>query len=198
MSEIIYDKMLNIKSSGIREWDEKVEGYNRYEATPYKALEKLFKNYSLETSDQLVDFGCGRGRVAFYIHHRFQIPVTGIEGNDVVYEELLQNKTKYKQIAHHITAPIEFKYEFAENYQIKADDNLFYFFNPFSVSIFEKVINNILLSYQEEKRTIEIILYYPIPKYQKFLQEKTPFKLINEVDFLDVNDRLEKFLIYQL
>ena len=45
------------------------------------------KDTGLDKSDSVVDFGCGRGRVAFYIHNRFHVPVTGIEANDKTYEE---------------------------------------------------------------------------------------------------------------
>ena len=44
-----------------------------------------------------MDFGCGRGRVAFYIHNKFHIPVTGIEINDKTYGEALDNKLRYRQ-----------------------------------------------------------------------------------------------------
>src|SRR5690554_6158733 len=83
MNEKKYDQTLNISTSGIREWRKRklADDYNRYEATPYKALDKLFKKYSFNQHDKLIDFGCGRGRVSFYIHNRFQISVTGIEAN---------------------------------------------------------------------------------------------------------------------
>ena len=53
--------------------------HNRYEATPYRALEQLFLQYKLKNNARVVDFGCGRGRGLFYIHNRFQVPVTGVE-----------------------------------------------------------------------------------------------------------------------
>lgn len=52
MSEVLYDKMLNIKSSGVREWSEEEKNYNRYEATPYFALEKLFKEITINLLDR--------------------------------------------------------------------------------------------------------------------------------------------------
>ena len=59
MSEILYDKLLNIKTIGIREWAEEEMDYNRYEATPYYALEKLFQRVIIKRNDKFVDFGCG-------------------------------------------------------------------------------------------------------------------------------------------
>lgn len=198
MSERTYDKALRIKTTGLREWRGKIMmQYNRYEATPYKALDSLFQAYKLRPTDKLVDFGCGRGRVAFYTHNRFHIPVTGIEAHATTYEEALQNKARYRQQAKHIPAPIRFKYGLAEHYEVKATENKFYFFNPFSATIFQKVVHNILHSVESTPRPVDIILYYPLPKYKKFLQKGTPFRLLNKVRVPQANESIEKFLIYR-
>ena len=198
MAERIYDRKLSIKTVGRREWKDKSVSFNRYEATPYNALEKLFKSYKVKKTDKVVDFGCGRGRVVFYIHNKFKVPVTGIEVNDLTYEEAINNKIGYRYKNKNIAAQIKFKYSFAEDYEIKPIDNKFYFFNPFKIDTFKLVINNILDSVKENKRNIDIILYYPMPKYKEFLKNETPFKLMNKVILPDAEDRLEKFLIYRL
>ena len=64
MEEKERDKLLGIKTVGIREWVNN-NHYNRYEATPYKALDVLFENYKFIDINRVVDFGCGRGRVSF-------------------------------------------------------------------------------------------------------------------------------------
>src|SRR5690625_4384027 len=134
MAEQKYDHRLNIRTVGIREQKSKEAAHhNRYEATPYVALDELFKVYKIHENHQLIDFGCGRGRTMFYVHHRFNIPVTGIEANDKTFDEALSNKASYRHIASHISAPINFQYGLAEDLEIEKDDNLFYFFNPFSL-----------------------------------------------------------------
>lgn len=198
MAERMYDRELSIKTVGRREWRDKSVSFNRYEATPYNALDKLFKSYKIKKSDKVVDFGCGRGRVVFYIHNKFQVPVTGIEVNDITYEEAIGNKAGYRYKNKNIPAPIKLKYTFAEDYKIKPSDNKFYFFNPFKIDTFKLVVNNILDSIKEHKRTVDIILYYPMPKYKEFLKNETPFKLMNKVKIPGVKDNKEKFLIYRL
>lgn len=197
MAERLYDKSLSIKTVGRREWRDRSVKFNRYEATPYDALDKLFDAYKIRKTDKVVDFGCGRGRVVFYIHNRFHVPVTGIEVHDLTYSEAVENKSSYRFKNKHIKAPIKFKYCLAQHYQVKPSDNIFYFFNPFKV-IFKKVVKNILASVKEHERTVDIILYYPMPEYKKFLKEETPFRLINKVRLPAVNDSREKFLIYRL
>src|SRR5699024_1344637 len=118
MLEKKYDKELCIRTTGLREWDFGVENYNRYEATPYMALDKLFQHYKLKETDKVVDFGAGRGRVAFYIHNRFQIPVTGVEANDKTYDEAIKNKESYKYKLEYTKVPIYFEYGLAEHYEV--------------------------------------------------------------------------------
>ena len=197
MGERKYDQMLQIKTIGLREWRKQTDDYNRYEATPYTALEKLFKQYKLKPEDSIVDFGSGRGRVSFYIHNHFNVPVTGVENNDKTYDESLYNKAVYRQNNKHLEAPIRFEFGLAENYQVRPEDNKFYFFNPFSVNIFKQVVGNILLSVEQEKRPVDIILYYPLPEFKKFLKKETPFKLINKIKAHREHGKYGKFLIYR-
>ncbi|KXH80625.1 class I SAM-dependent methyltransferase [Sporosarcina sp. HYO08] len=198
MGERKFDRMLQIRTVGLREWRQQTDNYNRYEATPYAALEKLFRSYTVKPTDRVVDFGSGRGRVSFYIHHHFNVPVTGVEMNDKTYEEALYNKAVYRQKNKHLHAPIRFEFGLAEQYQVEPEDNTFYFFNPFSVTIFKQVVRNILRSVEQEKRTVDMILYYPLPEFKKFLKKETPFKLINKIKAHSDHGKYGKFLIYRL
>lgn len=192
-----FDEKLLIKTTGIREW-RKDTPYNRCESTPYMALEKLFEHYPLKEDDQLVDFGAGRGRVAFYTHHRFNIPITAIELNELTLDEALRNKKGYRTHAHHLEAPIQFQYGYAEEYEITEEDNTFYFFNPFKSEIFEMVVDNIVKAAEKFGKEVNIILYYPMPGYKRYLNEKTDFKLVKKVLLDGTKDKREKFLIYKL
>ena len=197
MSARRYDRRLGIKTVGLRERDGRSH-YHRYEATPYEALDSLFQAYRFRKTRRVVDFGCGRGRVAFYIHHHFHVPVVGIEEHDKTYEEALDNKSSYRQRARHIKAPIRLKYGLAEHYEVKPTDNCFYFFNPFSGKVFKKVVRNILQSIERDTRSADMILYYPTREYKRVLKHKTPFRLLNKVRLQGVSDPQEKFLIYRV
>lgn len=192
-----FDEQLLIRTTGIREWREDTP-YNRAESTPYLALETLFERYKLSEEDQLVDFGAGRGRVAFYIHNKFNIPITAVELNELTLDEALRNKKGYRTHANHLEAPIQFQYGYAEQYEVTEEDNKFYFFNPFKAEIFEEVVENIVDSAEKVGKEIDIILYYPMPGYKRYLQEKTDFKLVEKVLVDGMKDKREKFLIYRL
>lgn len=190
-----FDRRLGIRTVGLREWDGH-RHYNRYEPTPYKALERLFEVYRFRKGDRVVDFGCGRGRVAFSIHNRFHVPVVGVEAHEKTYEEAIANKSSYRMTASHISAPIQLQYGLAEHYEVQPSDNRFYFFNPFSHRVFRHVMANIMKSVEEAPRTIEVILYYPLPEYKEILRQ-LGFEVINKIKIPDAEDALEKFLIYR-
>jgi SAM-dependent methyltransferase len=197
MTERKRDELLGIRTAGTRDWNYDITQYYRYEPTSYEALDTLSENYKFDGVNRVVDFGCGRGRVAFYLHNRFRLPVTGIEANSITYEEALENLTSYRFKANHIPAPIEFKLGLAQHYTIDKEDDCFYFFNPFSVHIFGKVVNNILRSVTRDKRMVNLILYYPFPDYIDYLRIK-PFTVVKEIEVPNTIDIREKFLIYRL
>lgn len=176
-----FDQQLHIRTVGLREWGKEANKYNRYEATPYLALEQLFETYTFKQDDKLIDFGSGRGRVAFYVHNRFNIAVTGVEAHDTTFEEALINEEMYRKSRAHLDAPLLFEFALAEQYEIAEDYNKFFMFNPFSVHIFKRVMTNILKSYERQPRMMELILYYPLNDFIHYLRNKTPFELINKI-----------------
>ncbi|MBK5446005.1 MULTISPECIES: methyltransferase [Peribacillus] len=200
MKETYYDELLNIKTVGEQKEFNKSLHYHRYEPTPYSALEQLFKKYQLKSSDRIVDFGCGKGRLNFFIHYLFQASVVGVEMNRTFYIEAIENRYRYMKKTNKNKDNIEFHCCLAENYEIDLRDNRFYFFNPFSVQIFMKIINNILLSFEKEPREIELVLFYGSKDYIFFLENQTAFEMKEEVMLPDLSEHnpYEKFVIYQL
>ncbi|WP_100401358.1 class I SAM-dependent methyltransferase [Bacillus sp. FJAT-42315] len=199
MNEQEFDRFLGIDTIGLQEFPLQLVHYNRYEATPYAALDELFRSYELNSTDGVVDFGCGKGRLPFYVHHHFQLSVTGIEVNKQLYEEALHNKVSYMKKSGSKKSTLRFVCGPAEKYRVEPIDNRFYFFNPFSIQIFMKVVKNILISVEQNKRSVDIILYYPTIEYIHFLEEKAPFELLKEVKVPGMyeKDENERFLVFR-
>lgn len=200
MKEKYYDKLFNINTIGNQNWNKSMTHNHPYEPTLYIALEKLFENYKLSKEDSVVDFGCGMGRLNFYINYFFDCNVTGIEINERYYQEALYNKINYMKKKPSSEDKIHFVCTLAQQYKISDKDNKFYFFNPFSVEIFASVLNNIFDSYDRKPRDIDIIMYYPSESYIDYLEYFTPFMKSQEVILKDLyeKDNQEKFLIYSL
>lgn len=200
MNDIDYDRLLHIKTIGMLEIINQSVHYNRYEATPYKALVEFFTDYDLKNTDRVVDFGSGKGRLPFYIHHHFHTSVVGIEMSNKLHRESLENLENYRRNANQKIISITFEKCLAQEYEIKQEENVFYFFNPFSVQIFMKVVENILQSVDQQKRTIDLILYYPTTAYIQFLETRTTFEYVKEVKVpgLYEQNENERFLIFRL
>ena len=200
MKEKFYDKLLNINTIGNQNWNKTSTHNHPYEPTLYMALEELFENYKLSKDDYIVDFGCGMGRLIFYINHYFHSYATGVEINERYYEEALINKINYEKNHKKSKDKTNFVCELAQQYEISPLDNKFYFFNPFSIQIFSKVVDNILKSYENNMRNMDIIMYYPSVEYLEYLDYRTPFYLEKEVHIEELykNDPKEKFVIYTL
>lgn len=199
MDEQYYEKLLNIKTSGEQKGFNESIHYHRYEPTSYCSLEALTKHYTFAADDSVVDFGCGKGRFNFYINHFFGSSVTGIEMNSFFYKEAVENKKSYFQTNKSKKDNINFLNCFAEKYNISSSDNKFYFFNPFSMQIFARVVKNILISTEVHERIVDVILYYPSSDYIYFLDTNSALLLIDEIKVTDMydNDPRHCFLIYR-
>ncbi|MGM9986810.1 MAG: class I SAM-dependent methyltransferase [Bacillaceae bacterium] len=197
MNEYYFDELLHIETIEEQDGFHESFHYHRYEPTPYWALQQLFDQYNVKATDHIVDFGCGKGRLNFYIHHFFGASVTGVEMSEQFYKEALLNKQNYLKHNKKNKGTIGFHCCLAQEYQINPLDTIFYFFNPFSIQIFMKIVNNILCSVEEHPRKVEIVLYYPSEDYLYFLENQTAFEWTKEV-VLSKKDARERFIVFQM
>ncbi|GAA0338517.1 class I SAM-dependent methyltransferase [Bacillus carboniphilus] len=199
MIEHEFDDLLHINTRADQKGMVTSFHYYPYEPTPYEALQWLFTQYTLSPNDHVVDYGSGKGRLAFFIHHLFQAAVVGVEMNEHFHKDALVNREYYLKKLKGKDADIHFYCCLAEDYKVKPVDNRFYFFNPFSIQIFMKIANNILGSIEKHPREVELILYYGSEDYTYYLENQTPFLLKEEITIPNLYDKNpnERFLIYK-
>lgn len=190
------DQELNIQTEEIQNDGGDTFHRHRYEPTPYEVLEELFSHYMPTERDVIVDYGCGLGRLNFYIEKCFSLVSTGVECSEIYFQRAIENQKHYSGKKDNIT----FVHCAAEDYVVSARETVFYFFNPFSVDIFRRVINRILLSWQEAPRTLTLILYYPEDETIFYLENHTSFHLFDEIAAGEQvrSDRRERFCLYRL
>ncbi|MBO0991800.1 class I SAM-dependent methyltransferase [Bacillus sp. SD088] len=200
MNEHEYDHLLGIETTGTQDWPLHLAQYHPYEATPYQALDTLFREYESSRMIYLVDYGCGKGRLLFYLHHRFGLSGTGIEVSKKRCDEAEANLGRYRERTKGALDHIQFTCCPAEKYQVHSRDHCFYFFNPFAVHIFKKVVGQILTSVKQHPRSVDLILYYPSLDYLEFLETHTPFEMLKEIQVVDwyEQNKNERFLIYRV
>ena len=86
-----WDKLLRIKTTG-RD-DSMADQYRYpYEPTPYSVLERLAGSGYISKRNVLLDYGCGKGRVDFYLSYQTRCRTMGIEYDPRMYERALSNQ----------------------------------------------------------------------------------------------------------
>ena len=189
-----WDKLLQIKTTG-RD-DTNADQYRHpYEPTPYSVLERLADSGFFGKEDVLLDYGCGKGRVGFFLSWRTKMKTIGIEYDEQIYFDALENR----KTVNSRTKP-DFVLVSAEAYEVPPDVNRCYFFNPFSVEIFHKVMARILGSYYVGPREIFLFFYYPEDAYISYLMTVEELEFYDEIECDDLfgGDPREKILIFQL
>lgn len=198
MNEQQYDKLLNIQTTGAQYGFPKLAKYHRYEPTPYSGLEQLFEQYEMPPNARFLDIGCGKGRVPIYVYDRFQIPVIGIEMDQKFYTEATHNAEQYLKKAKKKQAPIQFLNIIAETYEFTKYDNVFFFFNPFSIHVFREFMNRLFESAALYPRTIDVILYYPSPNYMQFLLQELSLNSYLNIKLRHEKNDNERIVVFRI
>lgn len=158
IDSIEIDRLNNLTVKG-----ENKEYASIYQGANYFLLEKSF-DYLRENNatGSIVDFGSGKGRIlavaAFYGFKK----ITGIDFVAALCEKAKENIKKIKPLFPNTEFSI--MYMDAVNYEIRNDDSIFFFFNPFEETIMLKVVKNILKSLKEQPRIIYVVYINPIFK----------------------------------
>lgn len=193
--EYTWDKLLKIKTTG-RD-DSNSDQYRfPYEPTPYSVLERLANSGLIRKKDTVLDYGCGKGRVDFFLSYQTKAHTIGIEYDARIYHRLLEN-----QETSLVKSKTEFLLARAEEYEVPAKVNRCYFFNPFSVELLRKVMARILDSYYAEPRELLLFFYYPSEEYLSYLMTVDELEFYDEIDCSDLfetNDPREQIMIFSL
>ncbi len=177
-----WDKLLKIKTSG-RD-DSKSDQYRYpYEPTPYCVLERLSNSGYINKKNVLLDYGCGKGRVDFFLSYQNRCQTIGIEYDDRIYASAMENKKRAVS-----GNKVNFLCENAESYQVPSNVDRFYFFNPFSLELFQSVMGNIIESYYENPREILLFFYYPQDSYVSYLMTISEFTFLDDIQCMDLFD----------
>ena len=192
--ELQWDKKLKIQTVGRIDDHADVHHYP-YEPTPYVVLERLAESGYIGRESHLLDYGCGKGRVGFYLNHTVGCRSTGIEYERAIYEAAMDNKKSYGE-----NRGVNFDFANAETYKVGEAD-VFYFFNPFSAEILRSVMAQILEAFYENPRTMRLFFYYPNDAYMAYLMSVDELDLLDEIDCRDLfpgDDYREKIMIFEL
>ena len=190
-----WDKLLQIQTCGRDELGAD-EYHHPYEPTAYSVLKRLANSGLIGKDDVVLDYGCGKGRVGFFLSYRMKAKTIGIEYDERIYQGALENR----QTTISRVKP-EFVLTRAEEYEVPAEVNRCYFFNPFSVEILHKVMARIIESWYENPREVFLFFYYPADAYISYLMTVDELEFYDEIECDDLfagNDPRERIMIFQL
>lgn len=193
MNDRDWDKRLHIKTIG-RE-DEANVHYSPYEPTPYAVLERLAERGHVKRKDRLLDYGCGKGRVALFMASVVGCRATGIDHAQKLIDMALENR-RTARLGDRVT----FIRALAEQY-VPRDESVLFFFNPFSEVVFDAVLRRVLENWRERPRPLRLLCYYPSEAYIALLDGTEALERLEDVECGDLfsgKDPRERVAVYAL
>lgn len=170
-----WDNILSIRTTGR---DDSIADLVRfpYEPTDYCVLERLANSGYFTKRNTLLDYGCGKGRVDFFLASQTKCRAIGIEYNPRLYERALQNKEQ--GVA---GGRVTIELADATEYEVPAAVDRVFFFNPFSVEILRLVLGHLQQSYRENPREMLLFFYYPSEYYRRYLEAAENFEAVERI-----------------
>ena len=159
-------------------------------------MERLANSGLIRKRDVVLDYGCGKGRVDFFLAYQTKAYTIGIEYDERIYQRALENKKTAAS-----GAKVEFVLAGAEMYEVPPEINRCYFFNPFSVEILRKVMARIIESYYGNPREMYLFFYYPSEEYISYLMTVEEVEFYDEIacdDLFEGNNMRERIVIFRL
>ena len=132
----------------------------------------------------------------FYLAYSNKCKMIGVEYDKRLYNTALENH-KRAISAHRV----EFINSCASEFKALDDVTCAYFFNPFSVEILKKVIDNLCESINKNNREIKLFFYYPSKEYLAYLNDHMSITHIEDIDCNDLFkhvDYRERIAVYRI
>jgi len=194
MTEYQWDKKLKIETCGRNDYHSDNIHFP-YEPTPYSVLERLAESGYITSRSIVMDYGCGKGRVSFFLSSKLSCKTIGIEYDEPIFSCALENRKSFSKP--HLA---DFFCAKAETFKVENAD-CFYFFNPFDIKILQSVIGQIKTSFYENPRKMHLFFYYPNDDYISYLMADAELAFVDEIDCHDLfegNNKRERILIFEI
>lgn len=161
-------KLEDVKKLSVK--GDNIEHAQLYQGANYYLLEKVFNHLqtieanlpAVQAGKNLLDFGCGKGRVLAVAAYYGFLKITGVE---FAKELCVVARKNIAPVQHEFPDKIfNVIHANAVDYKIENNTNVFFFFNPFDEVVMLVVVKNILLSLKENPREIYVVYINPVHK----------------------------------
>lgn len=137
----------------------------KYEPTKYATLKTLPNYLKISENDVFVDYGCGKGRVVFFIATQTLKKVIGVDLDKKMIDIAKNNLKNFTAK----NSPIEILNLEATKLD-PSEGTIFFLFNPFGENTLKAVIDNIKKSSIANPRRIRIVYHEPL--YQSVFEKQ--------------------------
>jgi len=172
------DELLELEEKGID-----ISHANTYIPASYDLLETVLSKINQYKLNHFLDIGCGKGRAMCVAAYYGFNKVSGIDFSKELCKKAMENveitKKKFPLLSYLVINNEAFYYE------IPADVDCIFLFNPFDEMIMSGVIENIEISLEESPRNIYIIYLNPLHKKQFIEAGYKEIFYIKELTYLD-------------
>ncbi|WP_225978530.1 class I SAM-dependent methyltransferase [Gandjariella thermophila] len=133
----------------------------RYQPTGWLSLVRILRLSEVGPDDVFIDFGCGMGRAVLQAAIRYPFrKVIGVEISEkligIARDNLARNTSRLR------CKDVSLVCADALDYEIPDDVTVAYFANPFTGSIFNRVIKSLIESVDRAPRTVRVIYANPV------------------------------------
>lgn len=180
------DNQLGIKTTGRNDKHSDTHLYP-YEPTSYSVLNRIIEANLIDTSDVILDYGCGKGRVPIYLYRRLRCKGLGVEFVTEFYKQAVANVRNGR-----VAKEVSIYQGRAEAFEVPEEVNVCFFFNPFDLGIMRGVMKKILESAYKNQRTIKLFFYYPQQEYLDFFDTVPELTKLMELDCMDLFEKKDE------
>jgi len=132
-------------------------GRYAYDPTPWSAFRRIFTHFRLDFARYtFIDMGAGKGRIVLAASAFPFIGVIGVEFSPSLCRIAESNLLTCRFLRRRASMTRIVECDAAE-FQIPGTACAFFFYNPFNNETMNRVINNIILSYQQSRREVYLI-----------------------------------------
>ena len=169
-----YDIFNNVETS--KRVGKSTKLYTYYGPTYYSVIKESFQYIQNRNQLNLIDVGCGKGKVLFVALNFGFKSIIGIDIKKNLLVTCVKNINKNKKLKKNK--------EFIKLINIKAikykisNENVFFLNHPFSEIILNKFLKKIILSFRKNKRKIYLIYVNPLEKNKILIKQFKKIKTI--------------------
>ena len=175
--EHYYDKKFGIETDDSTSFKNIPESFQKgiykdgviFQSSKFRHLKRMADCLKLDNNDVFIDFGSGKGRVLFFVAQYKLKKVIGVDINKNLVLIAIQNQSRLK-----LPTPVEIIHGDATQTDVR-EGTVFFFYNPFGIRTFVKVLNNIKDSLKINPRRIRIVyfnsVYYNLLDSEDWLEK---------------------------